>query len=292
MVATAPRINDPRQTSGAVPAPIPILERITTPGGGREWPLAREWGSGETNNVGGGGTGSSDGFGDYRRGNVSAPLLGVFPFSIWNLFQPSSSSSSRGHAGGDSRPGPWQHRDGDSASNAPVEGGFGVPTAGPGTGTGAGEREIEAELAAAPTVSGRGIEGGHPEFSTAAVELLTSAATANSPASEIVVSEVEGERAARPSPGDVAVAERRGDGSDGGGDSGSYAVEHLRDGCRSLEAAEEASSPRALVGDEFGRATGTIGGTRPEEYSQEIELLRREQLGLGGTQHRGMYDDG
>lgn len=241
-----------------------------------EWSVRRGRGGSGSIADGGGESSSSDGLEDYGRRNVSAPLLGTFPFSIWNLVQFSSSR----HAG-------WRDRDGGRREP------FGASVSGAWN----GEREY---AGVASAVSGRGVGEGNPSNPTAALgvrqgvdtaRLVRPGAITNQPDDDIVIS---GAEQAGGSNGVGVSASSRPHVGVSSGASGNSA-ERLGDvsGIVDETTPSEASLSRRLLGDEIVRSPDTVGG-RPREGSWHgIEIPRREPLELGGTQYRlGMYDDG
>lgn len=225
-----------------------------------ELSLRRGWGSSGSIADGGGESSSSDGLGDYGRRSVSAPLLGSFPFSIWNLVQFSSSR----HAG-------W--RDQDGGRREPL----GASVSGAGAWT--EEREY-AGAGVASAASGRGVEGGNPSNATATAasgvrqgvdtaRLVGPAATTNLSADEIVISGAERavgsdgvgvNASSRPHLGVVnsSVGERDGSGNAAG------RLEGIG-GIAGETTSEEASLLRGLLGDEIDRSPVRWGEGRERD---------------------------
>lgn len=241
-----------------------------------EWSLRRGRSSSGSIADGGGESSSSDGLEDYGRRNVSAPLLGTFPFSIWNLVQFSSSR----HAG---------RRDRDGGRREP----FGVSVSGAWN----GEREY---AGVASAVSSRGVGEGNPSNPTAALgvrqgvdtaRLVGAGTTINLPGDEIVVSGAE--RAGGSHGVGVSASSRPHVGVASGVSGNATGRLGGIDGIADETTSSEASRSRAPLGDESVRSPNTVGGRPREGSSHVIEIPRREPLELGGTQYRlGMYDDG
>lgn len=298
---------------------------ITGRGGGGGGGVGVGVGGGAGDSGGGGGGGGSNGSLRGFTRNISAPFLGSFPFSVWNLMQiPSAAQTTaamqRSAAGVE-----WQARDG---SGSTAEAGGGSAGLGRRLGTAQGSAGVGGGLGGRAVPGGSGNDGRNivvpgaaaasgvrPRVATTSSSgVMRPVAITDPPPSTVTGPEVAGVGwgGAGPSGGsrhDEATGSGDGGNTVGGfnrapppQDDASCGVEGVsREG--EAEAGATGSGGASAIGQEVLSPTGPADGAgevfggerslhRNQESLQEREFLPSgHRLGLGGTQHRGMYDD-